>query len=224
MFRDGLRAALSDIEHIEVCGEAADADTAVERGTRLRPDVVLMDLDLGSSSGIDATRRLTAAVPETAVLVLTMHDAESSVFAALCAGACGYLLKGVDQEELLRAVRGAAAGEAVFGAGIARRVLSRLRAEPAPEPATGPEIATTSTAAPRSEVPATHGLTTRECEILDLMAEGWGNGAIAERLYLSPKTVRNNVSTILGKLHAANRGEAVVRARGWGLGSGTDPG
>ena len=126
IFRDGLRTALSELPGIELCGEAGSAAEALELVASLVPDVVLMDLDLGDGSGIDVTAQITQELPGVAVVVLTMHDAEASVYAALCAGAVGYLLKGVDQDALERAVRAAGAGEAVFGAGMARRVLMRL--------------------------------------------------------------------------------------------------
>ena len=204
IFRAGLTSGLSAADDIEVCGEAADVDTAVAVAQDQRPDVVLMDLDLGEGSGIDATSQIVQILPDVAVLILTMHENEASVFAAVCAGARGYLLKGVDQDALFRAVRGAAAGETLFGPGIAARVLSRLRQPPN---------------TPQPEQEDGEPLTDREREILELMAQGWGNNAIAQRLFLSPKTVRNNVSRILSKLQAATRGDAIVRARRWGYGN-----
>jgi DNA-binding NarL/FixJ family response regulator len=167
--------------------------------------VVLMDIDLGADSGIDATARVREVSPGSAVVALTMHDAEDVVLAAIEAGASGYVLKGADQDELTDAVRAAARGEAVFGAGVADRVLARLR----------------GASGARRTPPDELGLTDREGEVLELMAEGWGNQAIAGRLFLSPKTVRNNVSSILTKLHAADRGSAVVLARAAGYGRGT---
>ncbi len=205
IFRDGLRSGLSSAEDIEVCGEAVDVPGAVSAACDLQPDVILMDLELDGGSGIEATSQIVERTPGAAVLILTMHDSETSVFAAVCAGARGYLLKGVDQDALLRAVRGVAAGETLFGPGVAARVLSRLRQSPGPPGA-----------APGEDHEL---LTEREREILELMAQGWGNGAIAQRLVLSPKTVRNNVSRILGKLQAATRGDAIVRARRWGYGN-----
>ncbi len=204
IFRDGLRSGLSSAEDVEVCGEAVDVPGAVAAAGDLQPDVILMDLELDGGSGIEATSQIVEQTPGAAVVILTMHDSETSVFAAVCAGARGYLLKGVDQDALLRAVRGVAVGETLFGPGVAARVLSRLRESPGlPGAAPGED----------------HELTEREREILELMAQGWGNGAIAERLSLSPKTVRNNVSLILGKLQAATRGDAIVRARRWGYGN-----
>jgi DNA-binding NarL/FixJ family response regulator len=200
--RDGVRAALQATA-IEVVGEATTGEEAVEHATRLRPDVVLMDLGLPGISGVEATRQVLTAVPETVVLAFTMHSDDESVFSALRAGALGYLVKGADKAELERAVRSVASGEAVFlGPGVARRVLSYFAATPVP-PARQP-IAQ---------------LTEREREILDLMAAGWGNQVIARQLHLAPKTVRNHVSNVIGKLQAADRGEAVVRARALGYGN-----
>jgi DNA-binding NarL/FixJ family response regulator len=205
IFRDGLRTGLAPLADIDVVGEATTAADAVGAVSTARPDVVLMDLHLPDGSGIDATRQIGATHPAVAVLVLTMHDDDASVFAAVRAGARGYLLKGADQNELARAIRGVADGEAVFGPGVARRVLTHFR------PGGG---------APRAA--DTH-LTDRERQILDLMAEGWGNQAIARRLGVAPKTVRNHVSNVIAKLHAADRGEAIVRARAIGYGRGPDP-
>ena len=205
IYREGLRTSLAEASDLELCGEASTAAEAAEAVERLVPDVVLMDVDLAGESGIEVTGRVTQAHPEVAVLMLTMHDAEATVFAALCAGAVGYLLKGSGGPDLHRAVRAAAAGEAVFGAGVARRVLSRLHS---PEPRqAGPD----------------QDLTVREREILDLMAAGLGNHAIAARLSVAPKTVRNNVSSILSKLRAASRIEAIDRARAWGYGETKSP-
>jgi DNA-binding NarL/FixJ family response regulator len=166
----------------------------------LQPDVVVMDLNMPTMSGIEATRRITAT-SRALVLVLTMQSDDESVFAAIRAGASGYLLKGADRAEVIHAIVGVAAGEAVFGPSIAKRMLAFFSAVPAAAPEPFPE------------------LTEREREILDQVALGLGNQAIGRKLSLAPKTVRNNVSTILGKLHAANRGEAIARARNRGLGS-----
>ena len=200
IFREGLRTSLAGTPDLELCGEASTATQATVAVEQLAPDVVLMDVDLAGESGIEVTGRVTQAHPEVAVLMLTMHDAEATVFAAVCAGAVGYLLKGSDGTGLHRAVRAAAAGEAVFGAGVARRVLSRLQAPQA------------------AHACADQDLTAREREILHLMAGGLGNHAIAGRLSVAPKTVRNNVSSILSKLRAASRIEAIDRARAWGYG------
>ncbi|MGW5262550.1 response regulator [Microbispora sp. NPDC004025] len=201
IFLDGLRTALTGLPEIEVVDCAGDGLAALTAVARSRPDVVLMDLTMPGMSGVEATRRITARDDGPAVLVLTMHADDDSVYAAIRAGASGYLLKGSDRADVVRAVLAVAAGEAVFGPEIAQRVLRSFAAGPrGASPRPFPE------------------LTSRELEILDLVATGLGNQAIARRLSISPKTVRNSVSTILGKLHAADRGEAVARARAHGLG------
>jgi DNA-binding NarL/FixJ family response regulator len=203
IFRDGLATALGGIDEITVVGAAEDGERGIAMARELRPDVVLMDLNMPGTGGIEATRRITSN-SGTAVLVLTMQSDDDSVFAAVRAGASGYLLKGADRRDVVRAVLGVAAGEAVFGQATAQRILTLFSS------ADGPSKGT-----PFPE------LTARERRILDLVARGLGNQAIARELSLAPKTVRNNVSSILGKLHAADRGEAIDRARRYGLG---DPG
>jgi DNA-binding NarL/FixJ family response regulator len=160
-----------------------------------------MDLGLPDASGIETTLTILARHDRTAVLVLTMRDDDASVFAAIHAGAAGYLLKGADQDELARAIRGVATGEAVFGSGVASRVLARAGRE-------------SGTAA---ELLGAR-FTEREREILELLAAGWGNQTIARRVGLAPKTVRNHVSILIAKLQATDRGEAIVRARAAGYG------
>jgi DNA-binding NarL/FixJ family response regulator len=200
IFRDGLATALAGVDDLEVVGAAKDGDEAVALADRLHPDVVLMDLNMPGTGGIEATRQITAT-SQAAVLVLTMQSDDDSVFAAVRAGASGYLMKGADRSEVLRAVLGAAAGEAVFGPTVARRILSVLAGG-----------ARASAPNPFPE------LTAREREILNLVARGMGNHAIGAALSLAPKTVRNNVSGILAKLHATDRGEAIAKARLSGLG------
>jgi DNA-binding NarL/FixJ family response regulator len=200
LYREGLAAALAAGGEIEVVGEAADGAEAVSRAEELRPDVVLMDLHMPGVNGIEATRRITARHPEVAVLALTMLEGDDSVFSAMRAGARGYLLKGAGREEITSAVAAAVRGEVVFSAGIASRVLGYF-------------------AGPRDAGPQPFAeLTDREREILDLVARGLTNPAIARRLFLSEKTVRNHVSNVFAKLHVAGRAEAVAKARDAGLG------
>ncbi|GAA1778427.1 response regulator transcription factor [Actinomadura chokoriensis] len=202
VYRDGLRLMLDSTGEVEVVGTAPDGAAAVETAARLRPDVVVMDLQMPRLGGVEATRRILAARPETGVLVLTMHEDDESVFAAMLAGARGYLLKGADQNEILRAVSAVAAGEVIFGPALAGRVSAYFARIAVARPADAP-------------FPQ---LTARERDVLELIALGLSNPAIAERLGLSPKTVRNNVSNIFAKLQVANRAEAMAEARDAGLG------
>ncbi len=199
-FRSGLAALLATVGGIEVVGEASSGEEAVRAAAATQPDVVVMDLNMPGSDGIEATRRIVATSPHIAVLVVSMYEDDDLVFGALKAGARGYLLKGADRAELVRAIRGVASGEAIFGAGIARRLMAYFAARPAVAPAVFPE------------------LTEREREILDMVARGKSNAEITQRLVLSPKTVRNHVSNIFSKLQVADRAQAIVRARQAGLG------
>jgi DNA-binding NarL/FixJ family response regulator len=194
LFTAGVTALLSSVEDTEVVATAADGEAAVREATLCRPDVVLMDLNLPGTSGLEATRRIGQASPESVVLVLSMLDDDESVLAAMRAGARGYVLKGAGQEELLAAIRSVAAGGAVFGAAVAGRMLAALDGNAAP-------------------APAFPGLTDREAEVLSLMAEGRDNREIAAELQVSAKTVANHVSHILTKLQARDRVDAVLRAR-----------
>ena len=201
VFRQGLRVLLEDLG-VDVVAEAPDGTAAVEVALRERPDVVLMDVQMPGLSGIEATRRLVERWPEARVLVLTMVADDEAVFAAVQAGALGYLLKGAGQAEIGRALEAVAAGQGVYGAEVARRLRafftagSGVVAKPFPE------------------------LSDREREVLDLIAAGLPNTAIAHRLFLSEKTIRNNVTAIFAKLGVRDRAEAVVRAREAGLGRG----
>jgi len=201
MFRDGLRALLASIPTTEVVGEAANGVEAVEQALALQPDVVLMDLDLPELDGVSATRQIVTTSPHVGVLVLTMFDDDDSVFAAMRAGARGYLLKGEDQEEIRRAIFAVDNGEAIFGPAIAQRLMDYF-------------------SAPRPEVPPDvfPGLTERERQVLKLIAQGHSNSVIAMRLGISAKTVRNHVSNIFNKLQVTDRAKAIVRAREAGLG------
>jgi DNA-binding NarL/FixJ family response regulator len=205
-FRSGLRALLGTAADLLVVGEAADGREAVDAAAALHPDVVLMDVTMPEIDGIEATRRIVDAAPHVAILVLTMGGDDESVFAALRAGARGYVLKGAQRTELVRAIRSVAAGEAIFGPGIARRLVGYF-SRPAPAGATEP-------------FPQ---LTEREREILDLIAAGRSNAEITSRLVLSPKTVRNHVSNVFAKLEVRDRAEAIVRAREAGLGGEDRP-
>lgn len=198
--RGGLRALIGTIEGLEVVGEAADGEAAVREVQLLRPDVVLMDVRMPGLGGVEATRRIRDTTPETAVLMLTMYDDDATVLTAMQAGARGYLLKGAEQSEIVGAIHAVVAGQAIFGPGIASRVLEYFAAPPV------------RTAEPFPQ------LTAREREILDLLASGRRTTAIAQRLFLSPKTVSNHLTNVFAKLEVADRTEAIIRARESGLG------
>jgi len=198
--REGLRALISSVEGYECVGTAGTGRDAVREAVLLRPDVLVLDISMPDGSGIDATREIVRAAPDVRILMLTMFDDEESVFAAMRAGALGYVLKGAEPEDLLRAITGVAAGQAIFGPGVARRAIAYL-------------------SVPRQEDPALTSLTRREREVLELIADGLANAAIARRLGVSPNTIANYTSTIFGKLHVASRAEAIAHARNAGLGS-----
>jgi DNA-binding NarL/FixJ family response regulator len=202
VFRRGLVGVLGEADDVDVVAEAADGEQAVAVAVTERPDVVLMDLNMAGTGGVEATRRIATAAPEVAVLVLTMYDDRDSVGAALRAGARGYLVKGAGGERIVDAVRAVAAGEAVFGADVAAQVLDRLVDQRSPREGPFPT------------------LTERELEVLDLIAGGSSNTEIARTLVVSDKTVRNHVSNIFAKLGVPDRAQAIVRAREAGLGVG----
>ncbi len=200
LFRDGVRALLGSTQDLELVGEAVTGEEAVALAASLQPDLVIMDLKMPVVNGIDATRRIVSVSPHIAILVVTMFDDDQSVFAAMQAGARGYVLKGANHAEMLRAIRAGGSGEAIFSPAIATRLMdyfSNLR--PKLQPRVFPE------------------LTDRESEILKLIAQGYKNAEIAAQLVLSPKTVRNHITNILSKLQVADRAEAILRAReaGW---------
>lgn len=201
VFRYGLRALLAAEHGMEVVGEATTCAEAVAQAEQLLPDVVLMDLQMPGGNGIDATRRILQTSPRISVLVITMFD-DDSVLAAMRAGALGYVLKGAQGEETIRAIRAVAHGEAIFSPAVARRLIGHLAAP----------------AAARQPFPE---LSERERDVLTLIAQGYTNDAIAQRLALSPKTVRNYVSSIFSKLGVEDRAGAIIRARDEGLGRDT---
>jgi DNA-binding NarL/FixJ family response regulator len=201
--RGGLVAMLRTIPGLDVVGEASDGDAAVHAVLEYRPDVILMDVRMPGRDGIEATRQIRELVPDCRVLMVTMYDDDATVFTAMQAGAQGYLLKDAEQDDIVRAVHGVVAGEAIFGPGVAARVLAYFSDPP-------------RAVAAESPFPE---LTDREREVLDLLAQGRRNADIAAQLYLSPKTVSNHLTVIFTKRQVAGRGEAIVRAREGGLGT-----
>jgi DNA-binding NarL/FixJ family response regulator len=201
--RQGLTALLASVPNISVAGVAANGREAVRAAVTLRPDVLVMDIQMPELNGIAAAREIARVAPEVAVLMLTMFDDDDSVFAAMRAGARGYVLKGAHQDEIVRAIHAAAAGEAIFGPPIARRMLSFF-AEPA-----------------QAKVPFAD-LTDRERQVLDLIATGARNAEIARKMSIAPKTVANHISAIFAKLQVSDRGEAIIIAREAGLGRNPD--
>lgn len=204
VFRFGLRALLEAQTDMEVVGEAESGKEAVQMADALAPDVVLMDVNMPGLNGIEATKQISEADQHPAVLIITMFD-DDTVFTAMQAGARGYLLKGAQGEETLRAIRAVANGEVIFSPGVAEQMMTYF--------ARGAQ----STADLRFPE-----LTPREREVLELLAQGLTNTAIAERLVLSPKTIRNQVSNVFSKLQVASRSEAIVKAREAGLGHSDD--
>lgn len=202
--RDGLSALLGSLDGIEVVGTAADGRQAVRAAVTLRPDVLVLDIQMPGLDGVGAAQAITKAAPGVAILMLTMFDDDDSVLAAVRAGASGYVLKGAAQEEIVRAIHAVAAGEAIFGPGIARQVLGQL-------------VGGRATARPFPE------LTSRELQVLELLAAGLPTATIAAKLGLAPKTINNHASAIFAKLQVPGRAEAVARARKEGLGNQPAP-
>lgn len=199
LFRKGMRTLLAAVPDFALVGEAETGQEAVARSLDLLPDVVMMDLQMPGGSGLEATREIVAASPITKVLVVTLFEDDDSVFAALRAGARGYVLKDTDEDEMIRAIRAVANGEAIFGPAVASRFLAFFAASRHESPRLFPT------------------LTEREREILHHIARGKSNTTIAAELFLSPKTVANHVSNIFAKLQVADRAEAIIRARDAGL-------
>ncbi len=201
LFRKGMRSLLESFSEFQVVGETATGKEAVETAVALQPDVVLMDLQMPDGTGLTATRELRKISPNVRVLVVTLFEDDESLFTALQAGAHGYILKDVEEEEMIRAIKSVGNGQAIFSPAIASRLMDYF--------------ATTKTQLPREIFP---DLTDREREILTLISRGESNAAIAETLTISVKTVRNHVSNIFNKLQVADRAQAAIRARDAGLG------
>ena len=207
VYRDGLRALIERAPDLELVGEAATGTDAVSAARSGAPDVILMDIRMPGISGIDATRQILADRAAARILILTMSEDDDSLFAAMRAGARGYLPKDSDSEDLVRAIHAVAGGDVIFGESIATRLQAFF--------ATGH---TRPAVAPFPE------LTDREDEVLELIARGLANRAIATELGISDKTVRNHVANIFNKLQVADRGQAIIRARDAGLGRDPEPG
>lgn len=205
IFRDGMRGLLESMEDVEVVGEASSGVEAVQVAQDLQPDVILMDVKMPGKNGVEATREILHTSPHIGVLMITMFQDDDSVFAAMRAGARGYLLKDATREEVVGAIRTVAGGSAIFSPGVARLLIDFF---------SSPNPAATSRAFPE--------LTAREEEILVHIAQGHSNQDIAATLQLRLKTVQNHVSNIFVKLQVADRAQAVIRAREAGLGSGPE--
>jgi len=204
LFREGLRAIFDAQAEIEIVGEAANGAQAVELAAAQLPDIILMDIQMPEMNGIAATEKILDANPHIGIIVLTMLEDDDSVFAAMRAGARGYVLKGADKAEMLRAIHAVANGEALFGPAIAKRLVNYFN-----------DVRGMKNLAPPRAFPE---LTEREAQVLDLIARGYNNTEIAEKLLLSTKTVSNHISNIFSKLQVADRAQAIVRARQAGLG------
>lgn len=197
LFREGLAALLNAAAETEVVGEAGSGNAAVQQAAATVPDIVLMDIQMPEMNGIEATRRILADHPTIGVIMLTMLEDDDSLFAAMCAGARGYILKGADRQEVLRTVTAAAEGQALFGPAIAQRLTALFQR--------GGKGKTAIIPFP--------DLTEREREVLAQIARGHSNAEIANRLAISSKTVSNHVSNIFNKLQVADRAQAIVKAR-----------
>jgi DNA-binding NarL/FixJ family response regulator len=201
MFRDGLFKMLETVEGFEVVGEAVSGEEAVKLAEQLKPNIILMDINLPKLSGIEATKRIVQTIPDIGILILTMYDDDSSVFSAMRAGARGYLLKEANRNEIVRAIQAVSEGEAIFSPAIARRMMFYFEAK-----------------MKVTNVDVFPQLTEREREVLDHIAKGKNNAEIANSLGLNQKTIRNHVSNILSKLQASDRAHAIIMAREAGLG------
>jgi DNA-binding NarL/FixJ family response regulator len=199
LFRKGMCSLLESLPDFEVIGEAASGKVAIQQAADLQPDIILMDLQMPEGSGLEAIRTITSQSPNIRILVVTLFEDDDSVFAALRAGARGYLLKDAEEDEMVRAIRAVVNNEAIFSPAIANRVLRYFAGQPA---------------LPKTLFP---GLTDRERDILKLLAQGDNNAKIAEKLMLSQKTVSNYVSNIFSKLQVTDRAQAIIKAREAGV-------
>lgn len=204
LFREGLKALLAVTDDIEIVGEAEDGNRALQKCQELEPDIILMDINMPGLSGIHATQQILGKFPQTGIIMLTMLEDDTSVFNAMRAGARGYLLKGADPQEVLSVIRAVAEGQALFGPAIAIRLMNFFK-ELSLKP-----VSTQG----KAKFPE---LTERELEILHLISQGLNNTEIAQKLVLSPKTVRNHITNIFSKLQVADRSQAIVKAREEGL-------
>ena len=204
LFREGLKALLAETDDIEIIGEAEDGASALKKCIESQPQIILMDINMPGLNGIHATQQILEKLPQTGIIMLTMLEDDASVFNAMRAGARGYLLKGAGPQEVLSVIRAVAEGQALFGPAIATRLTNffkELSLKPVP-------------AQSNEKFPE---LTERELEILRLISQGLNNSEIAQKLVLSPKTVRNHITNIFSKLQVADRAQAIVRAREEGL-------
>lgn len=199
LFRDGLKALFGSLADTTVIGEATTGAEAIQQAEKHQPDVILMDIQMPDINGIEATRQIVQTSPHIGVIIVTMFEDDESLFAAMRAGARGYILKGADQDEMLRTIRAVARGDALFGPAVAVRLMSFFKASHAVVASAFPD------------------LTEREFEILRLLARGMSNQEIGDKLTISIKTVRNHVSNIFSKLQVADRVQAIIRARDAGL-------
>jgi DNA-binding NarL/FixJ family response regulator len=204
LFREGIKALLAVTDDLEIVGEAEDGESVIKKCEELQPDVILMDINMPGLNGIRATEQILQRQPQTRIVMLTMLEDDASVFNAMRVGAKGYLLKGADPQEVLSVIRAVAEGQALFGPAIATRLMNYFK-----ELSTRPAL-------PQIDPPFAE-LTDREMEVLRLISQGLNNQEIAQKLFLSPKTVRNHITNIFSKLQVADRAQAIVRAREAGL-------
>ena len=206
LFREGLQAIFLSVDDIEVVGEAATGEAAIQQAQALKPDVILMDIQMDDMNGIEASKRILETLPQTKIIMLTMLEDSESLFAAMVAGARSYVLKGADKAEVLRIIRSVAGGEILFGAAVANQVTDYFR---------NLSAASSTRSTPTTPFPE---LSERELEVLDLIARGFNNHEIGTQLHVTVKTVSNHISNIFSKLHVADRAQAIIKAREAGLG------